>query len=163
MYRIHIWKRGPICSKIPGVYTGLSLYQKLFNFNFNFILPKVNTDYMRQAQVLNIDNLKLIIYLCKFNEKHKITQLNHQLKSIKRVQSTCKCRYSWASLISVGSSFQSRIARGKNEVMWCFVFEWGMRNLLFRVVVRWLWSTLTCLLCILFNNLFNQGILKYLS
>jgi len=34
-----------------------------------------------------------------------------------------------ASLISVGSLFQSRIARGKNEFMWCFVFEWGMRNL----------------------------------
>jgi len=26
---------------------------------FNFILPKVNTDYIRQAQVLNIDNLRL--------------------------------------------------------------------------------------------------------
>ena len=60
-------------------------------FNFNFILPKVNTDYIRQAQVLNIDNLRLIIYLCKCNEKHKITQLKHQLKSIKLVQSTCKC------------------------------------------------------------------------
>ena len=32
-------------------------------FNFNFILPKVNTDYIRQAQVLNIDILRLIIYL----------------------------------------------------------------------------------------------------
>ena len=32
-------------------------------FNFNFILPKVKTDYKRQAQVLNIDNLRLIIYL----------------------------------------------------------------------------------------------------
>ena len=28
---------------------------------FNLILPKVNTDYIRQAQVLNIDNLRLII------------------------------------------------------------------------------------------------------
>jgi len=36
---------------------------KDFNFNFNFILPKVKTDYIRQAQVLNIDNLRLIIYL----------------------------------------------------------------------------------------------------
>jgi len=36
------------------------------NFNFNFILPKVNTDYIRQSQVLNIDNL--IIYLQSFNE-----------------------------------------------------------------------------------------------
>ena len=44
-----------------------------FNFNFNFILPKVNTDYMRQAQVLNIDKLRLIINLRKFNEKRKIT------------------------------------------------------------------------------------------
>jgi len=52
-----------------------------------------------------------------------------------------------ASLISVGSWFQSRIARGKNKFMWCFVFEWGIRNLLFGVVVRRLWSTLTCLLC----------------
>jgi len=35
------------------------------NFNFNFILPKVNTDYIRQAQVLNIDNLRKIILLMK--------------------------------------------------------------------------------------------------
>ena len=34
--------------------------------NFNFILPKVNTDYKRQAQVLNIDNLRKIILLMKF-------------------------------------------------------------------------------------------------
>ena len=27
-----------------------------FNFNFNFILPKVNTDYIRQAQVLTLTN-----------------------------------------------------------------------------------------------------------
>jgi len=40
-------------------------------FNFNFILPKVNTDYMRQAQVLNIDKLRLIINLRKFNENVK--------------------------------------------------------------------------------------------
>jgi len=40
-------------------------------FNFNFILPKVNTDYIRQAQVLNIDNLRLIIYLWKFNKNIK--------------------------------------------------------------------------------------------
>jgi len=31
------------------------------NINFNFLLPKVNTDYIRQAQVLNIDNLRKII------------------------------------------------------------------------------------------------------
>ena len=36
---------------------------KLEIFNFNVILPKVNTDYIRQAQVLNIDNLRLTIYL----------------------------------------------------------------------------------------------------
>ena len=36
-------------------------------FNFNFILPKVNTDYIRQAQVLNIDNLRMTI----FNENIK--------------------------------------------------------------------------------------------
>ena len=34
-----------------------------FNDNFNFILPKVNTDYIRQAQVLNNDNLRKIILL----------------------------------------------------------------------------------------------------
>ena len=39
--------------------------------NFNFILPKVNTDYMRQAQVPNIDKLRLIINLRKFNENVK--------------------------------------------------------------------------------------------
>jgi len=44
---------------------------KCFNFNFNFILPKVNTDYMRQAQVLNIDKLRLIINLRKFNKNVK--------------------------------------------------------------------------------------------
>jgi len=27
--------------------------------NFNFILPKVNTDYIRQAQVMNTDNWKI--------------------------------------------------------------------------------------------------------
>jgi len=44
-------------------YKGFKLDAHLFNFKFNFILPKVNTDYIRQAQVLNIDNLRLIIYL----------------------------------------------------------------------------------------------------
>jgi len=33
----------------------LFLFCNWFNFNFNFILPKVNTDFTRQAQVLNID------------------------------------------------------------------------------------------------------------
>ena len=37
------------------------IYKTDTYFNFNFILPKVNTDYIRQAQVLNIDNLLLII------------------------------------------------------------------------------------------------------
>jgi len=52
------------------------------------------------------------------------------------------------SLISVDSPFQICIAHRKNEFVWCFVFEWpewGIRNLLFRVVVRWLWSTLLVL------------------
>ena len=43
----------------------------VINFNFNFVLPKVNTDYMSQAQVLNIDKLRLIINLRKFNENVK--------------------------------------------------------------------------------------------
>ena len=51
--------------------TKLGEKQKHFNFNFNFILPNVNTDYMRQAQVLNIDKLRLIINLRKFNENVK--------------------------------------------------------------------------------------------
>jgi len=34
-----------------------------YRYNFNFILPKVNTEYIRQAQVLNIDKLRLIIYI----------------------------------------------------------------------------------------------------
>jgi len=38
----------------------LKSYQYL-KFNFNFILPKVNTDYIRQAQVLNIYNLRMIM------------------------------------------------------------------------------------------------------
>jgi len=32
------------------------------NFEQLYILPKVNTDYIRQPQVLNIDNLRPIIY-----------------------------------------------------------------------------------------------------
>jgi len=68
-----------------------SSYQ-IFNFNFNFILPKVNTDYIRQApnfilpkvnigyirraHVMNFDNLTLIKILMKmFNENIKITYL----------------------------------------------------------------------------------------
>ena len=31
----------------------------------------INTDYMRQAQVLNIENLSQIIYLWNFNENIK--------------------------------------------------------------------------------------------
>jgi len=31
--------------------------QRKENINFNFILAKVNTDYIRQAQVMDIDNL----------------------------------------------------------------------------------------------------------
>ena len=27
----------------------------ILDVNYNFILPKVNTDYVRQAQVMNID------------------------------------------------------------------------------------------------------------
>ena len=27
---------------------------------FNFVLPKLNTDYIRQAEVMNTDNLRLI-------------------------------------------------------------------------------------------------------
>ena len=30
----------------------------ILDVNYNFILPKVNTDYVRQAQVMNIDNFK---------------------------------------------------------------------------------------------------------
>ena len=41
---------------LRGHIYGLGHY--FFNFNFNFILPKVNTDYIRQAQVLNIDKLR---------------------------------------------------------------------------------------------------------
>jgi len=37
-------------------------------FNFNFILPKVKTYYKRQAQVLNIDNLRLIFCNPLFQE-----------------------------------------------------------------------------------------------
>ena len=42
------------------------MYYYLLILNFNFILPKVNTDYIRQAQVLNNDNLRKIILLMKF-------------------------------------------------------------------------------------------------
>jgi len=44
------------------------------NFNFNFILPKVNTDYIRQAQVLNIYNLRKIILHMKFLFVKTITE-----------------------------------------------------------------------------------------
>jgi len=46
------------CTK--SICTKYVIYKTDTYFNFNFILPKVNTDYIRQAQVLNIDNLLLI-------------------------------------------------------------------------------------------------------
>jgi len=33
--------------------------------NFNFILPQVNTDYIRQTQVMNTDKLRLIKIIMK--------------------------------------------------------------------------------------------------
>ena len=36
------------------------IFKNVKNTNFMFIMPKVNTDYIRRAQVMNIDNLKLI-------------------------------------------------------------------------------------------------------
>ena len=53
------------------MFSRMYYYLLILNFNFNFILPKVNTDYIRQAQVLNIDKLRLIINLRKFNENVK--------------------------------------------------------------------------------------------
>ena len=45
----------------PLVNTAMKLHAltHLLNINifiFNFILPKVNTDYIKEAQVINIDN-----------------------------------------------------------------------------------------------------------
>jgi len=54
-------------------------------FNFNFILPKVNTDYLRHAQVMNIDNLRLKNVFMKILRKHNInlTNLKHHFKKHK--------------------------------------------------------------------------------
>jgi len=41
---------------VPAFASQVLCYLIDTSFNFNFILPKVNTDYIRQAQVLNIDN-----------------------------------------------------------------------------------------------------------
>ena len=47
-----------------------------------FTDPELSSSlYIRQAQVLNIDKLRLIIYLWKLKGKHKITQLKHRLKA----------------------------------------------------------------------------------
>ena len=40
----------------------------MFGFNFNFIVPKVSTDLIWQAQIMNIDNLRLIVIYETFNE-----------------------------------------------------------------------------------------------
>jgi len=46
---------------------------------FNFILPKVNIDYISRAHIINIDNLTLIKKFMKmFNENIKITNLKHK-------------------------------------------------------------------------------------
>jgi len=39
-----------------------NVYMQLYfrGFNFNVILPKINTDYIRQVQDMNTDNLRLI-------------------------------------------------------------------------------------------------------
>ena len=66
----------------PGLRQYFYLQSTTGNFNFNFILPKVNTDYIRQAQVMNIDNLRLKIYLWKFYEKHKITWIHRKKKPV---------------------------------------------------------------------------------
>jgi len=39
----------------PNIY-GVHSVESL-NFNFNYALPKVSTDYIRQTHVLNIDTL----------------------------------------------------------------------------------------------------------
>ena len=62
---------------------------------------------------------------------------------------TCKCRNSWGILNRDQYSNPKSYSPWIEWVYVVFSFEWGIRNLLFRVVVRWLWSTLTCLLCIL--------------
>jgi len=36
--------------------------------NLKFILPKVNTDYIRQAHVVNIDNIRLIKLLNEYTK-----------------------------------------------------------------------------------------------
>jgi len=43
----------------------LPYISKVLKLNFNFILQKVNTDHIRQTQVMNIDNkLHMIICVC---------------------------------------------------------------------------------------------------
>jgi len=46
-------------TKHPKLQLQLQSYIKHL-FNFTLILPKVNTDYIRQAQVMNTDNLRLM-------------------------------------------------------------------------------------------------------
>ena len=69
---------------IPNLHVTSSLYWVSFVvfFNFNFIQPKVNTDYIRQVQVINIiniDNLRTIKLFIKFLMK---TNLKYHLNSI---------------------------------------------------------------------------------
>jgi len=55
---------GHVALKLYHIYMYCFATVFSFNiFNFNFILPKVNTDCISQAQVLNIDNLRIKFYL----------------------------------------------------------------------------------------------------
>jgi len=56
------------------VYLSFTILLLWYDFNFHFILPKVNTDYIRQASLVILDFLSLlsyvqhlpsILYLCK--------------------------------------------------------------------------------------------------
>ena len=49
--------------------------------NFNFILPKVITDYIRQAQVLNIDNLRLNYNIQNQHYLEQRLQTNKDIKN----------------------------------------------------------------------------------
>jgi len=72
-----------LVAPVPGPLLSIArIHGGWLGINFNFILPRVNTDYIRQAQVLNIDNLRIIILLMKFlMKKYKITELKYQLKA----------------------------------------------------------------------------------
>jgi len=54
----------------------------ILSFYLHILLSKVNTDYIRQAQIKNIDKTKKVV-MKHSGRNHKITSLKYQFKKYK--------------------------------------------------------------------------------